>query len=362
MSKLASLAEAALLRGVEPMVRAGGRLNLTRYHLRQARLCEGILAQIAAGGGGSPDAATSRRAEEYAASVLGWRGYAPWLRVYSVIAGGFREGWIPDNYYSQVVVPAINGGYRETAQIRQFGIRLFGAEVVPDAVHVMRGRFHTPAGTPIPPEELPRHLFARDERSAFKANWSGLGEAVRVLRRDEFAPGTAWPDGVFQHFIEAHPELRRFQGDATSTLRLTTVLNASGRPELRAAYIRLPRLSDSFVKSRTLTRVPLDLETGAFAERALLSNWSFSATHPDTGAAFAGARMPAFAASRELVLHCHASAPFVGCVGWDIAVDATERPWLLEWNAMHNDIKASEMTVGPCFTGLGWENLWRNAQ
>jgi hypothetical protein len=56
----------------------------------------------------------------------------------------------------------------------------------------------------------------------------------------------------------------------------------------------------------------------------------------------------------------HRRMPLVGCVGWDFAVDADARPWLLEWNAVHNDIKVSEAMQGPCFAGLGWETLWRD--
>ena len=39
-----------------------------------------------------------KQSREYAQDVLGWTGYAPWLNVYSAIAGKFKEGWIPDNY------------------------------------------------------------------------------------------------------------------------------------------------------------------------------------------------------------------------------------------------------------------------
>jgi hypothetical protein len=31
----------------------------------------------------------------------------------------------------------------------------------------------------------------------------------------------------------------------------------------------------------------------------------------------------------------------------------------MEWNALHNDIKFSEATQGPCFTDLRWERFAR---
>lgn len=36
---------------------------------------------------GKTDPNLFKRAEEYAQDVLGWRGFAPWLKVYSAMAG-----------------------------------------------------------------------------------------------------------------------------------------------------------------------------------------------------------------------------------------------------------------------------------
>jgi hypothetical protein len=33
---------------------------------------------------------------------------------------------------------------------------------------------------------------------------------------------------------------------------------------------------------------------------------------------------------------------------------------MLEWNAVHNGIRAPEAALGPCFRGLGWETLWKD--
>jgi hypothetical protein len=361
VNTLSTITETALHRALTPWDRIGQRLNLARYHLRQERICEGFLARLAQAGR-RLDPADGRRAETYAAEVLGWRGYAPWLKLYTVVAGEFREGWIPDNYYSQVVIPRINGAYRHAAQLRQVAGRLFGAEMVPDSVHVVGGRFHAPDGSPIPPAQLAAHLFARGDGVVFKPNWSGSGTDIRIVRRESFDAGMAWPDGVFQHFVHAHPSLRHYQEGGTATLRLTTALGPDGRPQLRAAYIRFPRAGELYIAVKTVVRVMLNADTGDFAGQALLSDYTRCDRHPDSGIPFAGGRMPGFAAARERVLAMHAAFPFVGCIGWDIAVDAEERPWMLEWNAVHNGIRAPEAAQGPCFRGLGWENLWRQGQ
>ena len=50
-----------------------------------------------------------KTSNDYAKEVLGWKGYAPWLRAYSAMAGEFRDGWLPENYFGSVVVPKLQG-------------------------------------------------------------------------------------------------------------------------------------------------------------------------------------------------------------------------------------------------------------
>ncbi len=337
-------------------------MNLKRYHLRQARVCEGIIAHLGRRSGLRLDPGLARRAEAYAADVFGWRGYAPWLKVYTLLQGEFREGWIPDDYYAQVVSAHINGAYRGVAQLRQASVRLFGQAGMPDSLHVVRGLLFAPDGAPVRPDQAATLVFARGPRTIFKTTGSWAGEGIRILDAAGFAAAAArgpWPDGVFQDFIEAHPMLAGLYPAATATLRLTTAIDDAGEVGLRAAYLRLGSKGDAYVRAATVVRIALDCDTGDFEPYALCADWTRVTAHPDTGAGFAGLRMPGFAAARELVLGFHRRYPLVGCVGWDIAVDAAEAPWLLEWNAMHNDIKLSEATMGPCFLGLGWEKLWR---
>ena len=47
--------------------------------------------------------AVQKRADDYAVQVLGAKAYAPWLYVYSLVSGTFKEGWIPDNFFGRSV-------------------------------------------------------------------------------------------------------------------------------------------------------------------------------------------------------------------------------------------------------------------
>ncbi len=46
--------------------------------------------------------ALKRRSDEYALEVLGDLEYAPWLYVYSMMRGEFRDGWMPGRKTSTI--------------------------------------------------------------------------------------------------------------------------------------------------------------------------------------------------------------------------------------------------------------------
>jgi hypothetical protein len=103
------------------------------------------------------------------------------------------------------------------------------------------------------------------------------------------------------------------------------------------------------------------MASGTLGETAYSNAWRATDAHPDTGVRFAGQVIPCFGDALQLCQALHRSCPHLLCVGWDLCIDASGRPRLLEWNARYNGIKFPEATTGPCFRGLGWEQLWKQA-
>lgn len=56
-------------------------------------------------------------AKEYSRQVLGSRRYYPWFRLYTVYRSSFREGWIPDNFFRDIL-PVCNGPYHHITGAR----------------------------------------------------------------------------------------------------------------------------------------------------------------------------------------------------------------------------------------------------
>lgn len=195
----------------------------------------------------------------------------------------------------------------------------------------------------------------------FKLDSSQQGKGVHIVQRSDFSTDKllSLGEGVLQQFIQQHEVFRQLSPEAVATLRLTTVMDPSGQPVLRAAFLRMGRAGNNHIVTDAEIDVAIDIHSGAFHDCAYTSNWEPCTHHPDTGHAFRNQILPGFSESVALVLKLHGKLSYVQNIGWDIAINAEGKPVLMEWNGGHNDIVFSEATTGPCFRGLGWEHIHR---
>ena len=296
---------------------------------------------------------------DYAVDVLGAKHFAPWLFVYSAVRGHFVEGWIPDNFFGSAVVPSWKGKYGDLSDLRASADLLLGSSSLPTRGSHINGLFLGPDFQPMPPGKFLDHLFCGNQRIVFKSDGSMQGLGVRVLTRETFTENdlVGLGNGTFQRWVRQHSSLDAFGAGSVATIRLTTVIESDGSISLRAAYVRFGRDGDLWVRGDNTLRVPISLATGQLDEYGMNSSWQFLSEHPDTGQKFSGFKIPGWEETLSLALELQAKIPFVRVVGWDIALDRDSIPVLLEWNGGHNSIRFSEATQGPCFRGLGWENL-----
>lgn len=336
----------------------------SRYHRRHNLIASRALRSIEKDQG-SLNPSMKNEARDYARQVLGWHGYAPWLYVYSAVAGRFKEGWIPDNYYGAVVVPRVKGEYGKVSSLNCLSEKLIDVAVFPDLLHVVNGACIRPSDRQVlRGGMLKRYLFEGRDRVVFKSDSSNQGRGVEFVDKRGFGEERLRQlgNGVIQGLVPQHSFFRGFVERSTATLRLTTTIDEFGDASVRACYLRFGQGRDTHVMSASHIRIAVDLRTGALAEVAYAPDWRALESHPDSGARFKGCKVPGYKRSVEMVTRAHLSYPYVGAIGWDVVIDEAEDPKVIEWNGFHNDIKFSEATQGPCFTGLGWECLHNTAR
>lgn len=129
-----------------------------------------------------------RQADEYAQEVLGWKGYAPWLYVYSAVAERFQEGWIPDNYYGKVVVPTMKGLHGKIATRKSLAGKLFDTSAFPNLAYHTNGLFLSDRYQPLQEKELKELLFAKAKKVVFKLDDSIQGKGCSFWKKPILMP------------------------------------------------------------------------------------------------------------------------------------------------------------------------------
>ncbi|SDM55662.1 sugar-transfer associated ATP-grasp domain-containing protein [Kriegella aquimaris] len=334
------------------------KLLVRRYHYISNRQAFKALEEVEKDNG-KLTSKSKKIVDEYAVDILGWKGFAPWLYVYTAINGSFKEGWIPDNYYFKKVVPKIQGEYGKISFLKSLNNLIFQKEVGPDIVYFINGFWFGRNFEAISTEKLETVLFREREVVVCKSDQSCQGSGVYVIRKEEFDLNAIQKIGncTIQSYIEQHPFFNAFLSDSVATIRMTTVVDSENRISLRACYLRLGRCNDTHIKSINHIRIPITIKDGMLHEQGYLANWKVVYEHPDSKLSFAGKYIPNYKECVQLVLQLHERMPMVRSIGWDIIVDAAGHPIVMEWNGYSNDIKFSEATQGPCFKDLNWNLL-----
>lgn len=162
----------------------------------------------------------------------------------------------------------------------------------------------------------------------------------------ETLPGSALnaPDMLVSRFAEGewlvqeqlrpHPALGDIALDALPTLRMTTILNEAGKPELMSAGLRFASRAGVAVDNGHAGGLvaPVDLANGLLGTG--IDGWGPGSypTHPATGAAIAGRAIPDWQQAIDLVLGAHAQAYGEHVIiGWDVGL-SSRGPVLIEGN------------------------------
>jgi hypothetical protein len=301
-----------------------------------------------------------RIADEYSMDVFGSRRYSPWLYVYALVNGKFREGWMPNNFFGKFVRPRLNKGLEEVADLKTFSNVVLRTEALPDVAYYIDGVLYDKELSLENIHKLREKLSAANREVFVKKDHMGEGAGVAKMAIEELNESNLKKIGncVIQSTIKQHAFFEEIIPGSVATIRIITVKDKSGRIDRRAAFLRLGRKDTAWVRADNSVRVPIVNQSGEldrFGYAPDLRRWL---SHPDSGVPFAKRLIPKFKEAAEVCIGLHNKVPHFTMIGWDIAISDNESIELLEWNTNIN-IKLPEATIGPCFLGLGWEK-YRN--
>ncbi|OWW26228.1 hypothetical protein B4Q04_00655 [Zobellia sp. OII3] len=339
----------------------GERVLLWRYHQNQNNFVRKRIKAVRTETG-PLNQIDKKKCDNYSREILGWQGYSPWLQLYTLRSGKFREGWIPENYFGTQIMPKIQGSYGKTSNLRSLAHKLFKSNVHPDLAYFSNGNWYTLDGIPMSEVEVHVMLKKESDKMVYKLDGSYQGRGIYVRSTNSLNLGelTQKGNGLVQRFIKQHDFFSQFSSVSTACIRLTTVITPNGQTELRGAFLRLGQANDTHVQYHSEIAVAIDLASGALHATGYHPNWTSCTHHPDHHIAFKGLVIPNFKEAVAETLSLHQQMPMVGVIGWDLIIDKEGKTVLMEWNGYGSDVAFSEMTQGPCFIGLGWENFHKS--
>ncbi len=331
------------------------------YHYEQNQEAKRVL-KIVEAEKGKLDSKIKKTCKEYALDVFGNEIYAPWLLTYSSYYNEFKEGWIPDNFYGEIVVPTLKGDYGRTGDRSAIITKIIKESDSLDLCYYINHLFINSDYEVLNEEKLRSTLFSNHSKVVFKIEYSIQGKGVYFFDENSFDINEIKKlgNGVFQKYIEQHPFYSKFHDKSVATIRLTSVSKINGETEVRAGYFRFGSGNDTHVISKSQMRIPIDVKTGQLFDTAFFANTESTKSLPNNDIDFAGLVLPSFDDCKTEVEKMHSRIPFVRSIGWDIIVDKENKVRLIEMNGRHNGITFTEMIQGPTFNDLGWENLKNN--
>jgi hypothetical protein len=345
-----------------------GRLQRWRSRARVQAAAQARLRATEAAVGRRLSRGEWRTIRAYAIDVLGHEKYALELARYTLAAGEFRSGWMPDRFFMRWVVPYLNARIAPIARLRTLSRALLPDLPTPDLLTFVRGAWWTLDGERLTPAEARARLFAAAPEVLMKAEGTTGGHGVRIVRAsDDLAAFAArGENALFQRRIVQHPDFDAFAPGGATTLKLLTVLLPAARfgaeaeaplvASLRSARIGYPVGRWKFGGAGSIEEA-IDVATGVSVGVARDEDYRTFSHHPDGGAAFQPRRVPGFAAAAEAALGWHARLPWAGVLGWDVVVDPQGVPWPVECNGRYPALGPTEPVTGPAFADLGWERL-----
>lgn len=193
-------------------------------------------------------------------------------------------------------------------------------------------------------------ILSRKAEFVYKiAMGTGGGRGVRkVSPEDNIAELFGPNDLIFQEVVRQSSFLAQFNADSVNTFRLLT-LNINGNCTLLSSFLRMGA-KGSFVDNLcsgggVLVGISQDGKLSSFGIDKKYQKIYFA----PSGLSFSGISIPNWEAIKEKVTGFHKKIPYANLIGWDITLDESGEPIVIEINLDSAEIEAHQIFNGPVF-------------
>ena len=312
-----------------------------------------------------PDHALSRKQEKeietYAADVFGSASFSPWLKVFTLCRGEFKEGWMPLDYWARIVCPTLNGNLQPLGKIKTLTRKFLNSEELPDLAYHIKGSWLLASGEKTNTGELKKILFDTYPNVFLKQDNTSRGGGVMKIDANQFSKldFDKLGDFVIQSPIEAHEVFQRLSPASVPSLRVTTYKAPQKEAKVVQSGIRLGLAGTPFTYEDHCIRIAIRIQDGYTHDFGFSGDWEILTKHSETGIPINGVEIPKYHEIKKLCEKLHDQNPHFGLIAWDMTVDKNEQIKIMEWNTVTPAFNMDEAAIGPHFKGLGFEDLWK---
>ncbi len=277
--------------------------------------------------------------KRYCRERFGSSGFWPWIALYTEIRGKYIKGWVPDDYYKHHLAGKLTPpSIPHVSALKSFDHRLFpGFALDPLFVKIGKNYFDSDQNL-LNDTSLNRLLKGYSGELVVKRDAGASGKAVEFFEVNRFNFKEHLKennDYVVQPSVKQHPAINKIYPASINTLRVVTCIKADKTISVMVTFMRFgtggSRLDNVINGGRFVELSDDGTATGrSFDEYGLLC----SKTHPDTDYNFSSLSVPSYNRAIELCKKSHDLFPYYRLIAWDVFIDTSEIPRLLEWNRL----------------------------
>jgi hypothetical protein len=292
--------------------------------------------------------------KEYARQRFGKAAYWPYLALYTEIRGEFIKGWLPYDYYHLVLLPKTNPpNYCHLGEQKTFDYKLFGEFAVRPLFVFISGMFYNSDFEFVEKNQVKNFLSDYNDIIVVKEEYGVEGKQVSIIHSSEFSPEKLRENinYTIQPYVKQYKVLNDLYPGSVNTFRVTTYLKTDGSVTIKFVLLRFG------VDGIKVDNISSGGQYLFFDPSGKHSNLAFDGLsfelgdrHKNTGYLFSSLEIPMFHEIIEKCKNAHKKYPYVRFIGWDVCIDSSGEPKLLEWNALNPGIWAQEAKFGPFWT------------
>lgn len=286
-----------------------------------------------------------------------WKPYGfefshDWHRFLYSVTGRKDVSFLPEPVFQQKIKNHFNdytfGAVWSDKAYTDFFIR--DAKVVRSVVRNVNGRFLDEAFNVITMAEASKIMQNFDALVIKPSTLTDTGKGVKLLHKPYDLEGLAKEykkNFVIQIPLKQHSELAKLNESSVNTIRVNSVLLGT-EAHVMSAFIKVGQ-TGQFADNNGHERFFIGInEDGCFNSYAIDHDLKKYDQIP-SGYQFAGQKVPSYDKVCAAIERAHKNIPHFGFAFWDVCVDETGEPVIVEVNLRYPDTVIAQATGNPFF-------------